>query len=149
MFRISKRGIGYYRLVSEKDDFYVSVKHGEKGYEDDSVKHGEKGYEDDDHIHEVAMMLCDYLNDTATQDYPVEEKAADTKIKDEPYYYANDGLSPIGAFKQGLISMTELIGFYKANVIKYVVRFQSKGNPAQDLHKARDYIDFLLDIYEG
>lgn len=137
MFRISKRGIGYYRLVSEKDDFYVSV------------KHGEKGYEDDEHIHRVAMMLCDYLNDTATQDYPVEEKAADTKAKVEPDYYVNDGLSPIGAFKQGLISMTELIGFYKANVIKYVVRFQSKGNPAQDLHKARDYIDFLLDIYEG
>ena len=114
MFRISKRGIGYYRLVSEKDDFYVSV------------KHGEKGYEDDEYIHKVAMRLCDYLNDTATQDYPVEEKAADTKGKVEP-----------------------VIGFYKANVIKYVVRFQSKGNPAQDLHKARDYIDFLLDIYEG
>ena len=35
MFRVSKGGIGYYRLVSPVDDYYVSVKHGEKGYEDD------------------------------------------------------------------------------------------------------------------
>lgn len=92
MFRISKRGIGYYRLVSDKNDFYVSV------------KHGEKGYEDDEHIHRVAMMLCDYLNDSASKEYPIEKREYDTKIKDEPYYYANDGLSPIGAFKQELIN---------------------------------------------
>lgn len=76
--------------------------------------------------------------------FTIEDKVA----KVEPDYYDHNGLSPIGAFKQGLISMTELTGFYKANIIKYVVRFQNKENPVQDLRKARDYIDFLLDIYE-
>ena len=66
----------------------------------------------------------------------------------EPSYYSQNGLSPLDSFKQGLISKEELIGFCKGNVIKYIVRFQSKGTPIQDLNKAKDYINFLLDIYE-
>ena len=40
----------------------------------------------------------------------------------EPKYYAGNGLSPLEAFKQGLISKEELVGFCKGNVIKYTVR---------------------------
>ena len=140
MFRVSKRGIGYYRLVSPVDDYYVSV------------KHGEKGYEDDEHIYEIANMLCEYLNGQTPVEYPdIDAPNPDTMLKGkaEPSYYVNDGLSPIGAFKQGLVSTMEYVGFCKCNVIKYITRFQSKGNPAQDLHKARDYIGYLLEIYEG
>ena len=134
MFRVSKRGIGYYRLVSQNDDFYVSV------------KHGEKGYEDDEHIKETADMICDYLNGlTPTEDYD----DIPGRDYDEPNYYTMDGLSPIGAFKKGLISTSELVGFCKGNVIKYICRFQSKGSAVEDLRKAKDYINFLLDIYEG
>ena len=39
----------------------------------------------------------------------------------EPDYYAGNGLSPIGAFKQGLVSEEEYIGFLKGNTIKYTV----------------------------
>ena len=134
MFRVSKRGIGYYRLVSQNDDYYVSV------------KHGEKGYEDDEHIHEIAEMICNYLNNSTPKEYPEEAVRGNYE---EPEYYTMDGLSPVGAFKKGLISPAEFIGFCKGNVIKYVCRFQSKGSAVEDLRKAKDYINFLLDIYEG
>ena len=68
-------------------------------------------------------------------------------MKTEPDYYAQNGLSPIGAMKQGLTSQEELIGFYKGNIIKYVVRAGKKGNAVKDLLKARNYINFYLDLF--
>ena len=40
----------------------------------------------------------------------------------EPEYYAKNGLSPLQAFKKGLLSESEYIGFCKGNVIKYTIR---------------------------
>ena len=38
--------------------------------------------------------------------------------RNEPDYYSSNGLSPLKAFEQGLISREEYIGFCKGNVIK-------------------------------
>ena len=67
----------------------------------------------------------------------------------EPEYYKGNGLSPIGAFKQGLISRDELIGFYKGNIIKYVVRAGHKNDAIEDLRKAKSYIDFYLELLDS
>ena len=40
------------------------------------------------------------------------------------------------------------LGFLEGNIIKYIVRYKMKGNPVEDLHKARVYIDLLLKNYE-
>ena len=64
----------------------------------------------------------------------------------QPSYYIQDGLSPIDAFKQGLISKDEFIGFCKGNIIKYVVRCQYKDNSVKDLDKAMDYIKLLKEV---
>ena len=40
------------------------------------------------------------------------------------------------------------LGFLEGNIIKYVTRYKMKGNPVEDLHKARVYIDLLLKQYE-
>ena len=40
------------------------------------------------------------------------------------------------------------LGFLEGNIIKYVTRYKLKGNPVEDLHKARVYIDLLLKQYE-
>jgi len=40
------------------------------------------------------------------------------------------------------------LGFLEGNIIKYVTRYKMKGNPVEDLHKARVYIDLLLKEYE-
>jgi len=68
-------------------------------------------------------------------------------MKKEPDYYAGDGLSPIGAMKQGLISQDEYIGFLKGNIIKYVIRAGKKDDAVKDLQKAKDYINFYMDIF--
>lgn len=35
-------------------------------------------------------------------------------------------------------------GFLLGNVLKYVLRYQKKGQPLQDLKKARHYLDLLI-----
>lgn len=37
---------------------------------------------------------------------------------------------------------------YQANVIKYITRYQHKGTPIQDLEKAKQYIDFIIELRE-
>ena len=75
-------------------------------------------------------------------------KESDTMSKhEEPEYYNSNGLSPIGAFQRGLISQEELIGFYKGNIIKYVVRAGKKDDAVEDLLKAKSYINFYLELF--
>lgn len=61
----------------------------------------------------------------------------------EPDYYASNGLSPLQAFKEGLISEDEYVGFLKGNIIKYVVRAGKKDDPVKDIDKAIDYCHHL------
>lgn len=65
----------------------------------------------------------------------------------EPIYYMSNGLSPLSAFKKGLISEQELIGFCKGNVIKYTVRCGKKDNAVEDIDKAINYLEELKQIY--
>lgn len=67
----------------------------------------------------------------------------------EPDYYASNGLSPLEAFKQGLLSREETIGFIKGNVIKYTVRAGHKENASSDIVKAIDYLTHLKELYEA
>lgn len=66
----------------------------------------------------------------------------------EPDYYAGNGLSPLEAFKKGLLSREETIGFIKGNIIKYVTRAGHKYNASKDMVKAIDYCGHLKRIYE-
>ena len=66
----------------------------------------------------------------------------------EPDYYAGNGLSPLEAFKKGLLSREETIGFIKGNVIKYTVRAGHKHNASEDIVKAIDYLTHLKKLYE-
>ncbi len=61
----------------------------------------------------------------------------------EPNYYSKNGLSPLKAYQQGLLSHDEYIGFIKGNIIKYVVRCDKKGQSLSDLNKAGDYLKLL------
>ena len=80
---------------------------------------------------------------------PIILKESDTMDEgyEEPEYYKSNGLSPIGAFQRGLISKDELIGFYKGNIIKYVVRAGKKESALADLLKAKSYINFYMDLF--
>ena len=65
----------------------------------------------------------------------------------EPNYYNQNGLSPLEAFKMGLLSDEEFIGFCKGNIIKYVIRAEYKDDVVGDLDKAIDYIEWLREFY--
>lgn len=65
----------------------------------------------------------------------------------EPIYYNIYGLSPLQAFKQGLLSEEQYIGFLKGNVIKYTIRCENKGNPIEDIDKAIDYLQHLKEVF--
>lgn len=68
---------------------------------------------------------------------------------EEPKYYNKNGLSPLSAFKQGLLSREELMGFCKGNVIKYIIRLGDKGDDSlSDITKAIDYCNIIYEILE-
>ena len=69
-------------------------------------------------------------------------------MRNEPDYYKKNGLSPIGAFKKGLMSEEQYKGFLIGNVIKYVIRAGSKDNAIQDLNKAKHYLEFYIEYLE-
>jgi len=66
----------------------------------------------------------------------------------EPDYYAGNGLSPLMAFKNGLISKEEYVGFCKGNIIKYIVRAGKKENGKNDIKKAIDYCLKLEEVID-
>jgi len=67
----------------------------------------------------------------------------------EPDYYTKNGLSPIGAFKRGLLSDEQYKGFLMGNVIKYVVRAGNKDDAIRDLEKAKHYLDFYIEWHRN
>ena len=66
----------------------------------------------------------------------------------EPEYYSKNGLSPLQAMKNGLISEEEYVGFCKGNVIKYVVRAGHKDDPLKDIDKAITYLEQLKEYFQ-
>lgn len=57
-------------------------------------------------------------------------------------HYKSNGIQPIDyIMKNGL-------GFCEGNIVKYVTRWRSKGG-VDDLRKARQYIDFLIEAESG
>lgn len=62
----------------------------------------------------------------------------------QPHY--EGGIDPI-TFGKDNLSSSEMNGFYKMNVIKYVARCDRK-NGLEDLQKARDYLNLLIAAYE-
>lgn len=87
--------------------------------------------------------------ETLLDEYSEHPKGDEPEIRlAEPDYYAGNGLSPLEAFKKGLLSRDELIGFIKGNVIKYTVRAGKKENASKDMVKAIDYAGHLKELYE-
>lgn len=94
---------------------------------------------EDDNMEDIPMSIRE-----------LEEKGKEpTEKLDEPDYYASNGLSPLEAFKKGLLSKDEYIGFCKGNVIKYTVRAGKKENASEDIVKAIDYLTHLKRLYES
>ena len=60
----------------------------------------------------------------------------------DPAHYNNLAIQP-----RDYITKNEL-GYNEGNIIKYISRWQSKGG-LTDLKKAKNYIDYLINLVEG
>ena len=61
-----------------------------------------------------------------------------------PEHYNRGGIECIKAIKSSMTD-AEFRGYLKGNAMKYLWRYDSKGNPAQDLAKCAWYLDRLQD----
>ena len=59
-----------------------------------------------------------------------------------PTHY--EGLQPIEVMKR-TFTKEQLIGFHKGNILKYVMRYDKKDG-VKDLVKARDYLNWLIEL---
>ena len=83
------------------------------------------------------------------QNVYVPIKDADSYMKDEvnhPEHYTKGKIEVFDALDDW--SEAGMIGYCVSNVIKYLTRYRSKGNPLQDLKKARWYLDREIEKYE-
>ena len=69
-------------------------------------------------------------------------------MMEEKSYYVVNGLSPLTSMKNGLVSKEEYRGFLIGSALKYLIRFQYKEDPVNDLLKCRDYIDMLIEEFK-
>jgi hypothetical protein len=69
-------------------------------------------------------------------------------VVNSPSHYNSGGIECIEAIEE---SMTEeaFKGYLKGNVQKYMWRYEMKGKPAEDLKKARWYLNKLIEVQEG
>lgn len=78
-----------------------------------------------------------YINNPHQYDLDLSE-ATQTK----PDHYPNAGKKDVIAFCQ-----SNSLGFIEGNIVKYVTRHKSK-NGLEDLHKAKEYLNRLIQTYE-
>ncbi|MGL4756221.1 MAG: DUF3310 domain-containing protein [Aeromonadaceae bacterium] len=60
-----------------------------------------------------------------------------------PSHYADSAIECIDAISASM-SREAFLGYLKGNVQKYAWRYEKKANPAEDLKKARWYLDRLI-----
>jgi hypothetical protein len=63
--------------------------------------------------------------------------------KPEVSHY-NRGSVQLIDFLEANFTPEEYAGYLKGNVIKYISRYQRKGEPLKDLHKALTYLEWLI-----
>lgn len=59
-----------------------------------------------------------------------------------PKHY--EGLQPLEVMRAWM-SEEEYLGFLYGNVLKYLGRYKRKGTPLEDLTKAADYLNMLIE----
>ena len=65
-----------------------------------------------------------------------------------PYHYTQGGIECIEALEAAM-SEDAFKGYCKGNILKYLWRYESKGNPIQDLLKAQWYLERLIQKHEA
>lgn len=101
-------------------------------------------------IAEKFMKIRNYCNGEIESNYKRvfgdDEPTADPV--NHPAHYTQGGIECIDAIRASM-TVEEYAGYLKGQVIKYIWRYRHKGKPAEDLKKARFYLDRLIEQTEG
>lgn len=68
-------------------------------------------------------------------------------IINKPNHYHEGGIDPF-TYGEANLTSTEMLGFYKMNVIKYLTRAGKKDDMIQDFKKAQKYMNKLVEFME-
>jgi hypothetical protein len=93
-------------------------------------------------INGTTKFLEDYIADV-TKEIEAEKK----ELVKAPQHYADRKYQTILVIEDSL-SLDEMKGYCKGNVLKYVSRAGKKDKTAQDLKKARTYLEWLIQLEE-
>jgi hypothetical protein len=74
--------------------------------------------------------------------------AVPADLVNSPAHYKTGGIECIDAIEASL-RIEAFRGYLKGNIEKYVWRYETKGNPKQDLEKAQWYLNKLISTYEA
>ena len=94
------------------------------------------------------VNVCEHDEIVYTSSQYVE--AIEKEVPDavnHPSHYTGSGIECIEAIKASM-TPDALAGYLKGNVQKYLWRYEKKVNPAEDLKKARWYLDYLINELE-
>ena len=69
-------------------------------------------------------------------------------LVNSPAHYKTGSIECIDAIEASL-TKEAFRGYLKGNVEKYVWRYETKGNPKQDLEKAQWYLNKLISTYDA
>jgi hypothetical protein len=70
-----------------------------------------------------------------------------TDLVNSPAHYKTGDVECIEAIEASL-TKDAFRGYLKGNIEKYVWRYETKGNPKQDLEKAQWYLNKLISTYD-
>lgn len=76
----------------------------------------------------------------------MEDKEKEDKVNHPRHYDLPGGGQAIDVIND-MLDDTEIEGYYKGNIIKYIARYKGKGG-AESLKKARWYLDKLIALKE-
>ena len=76
------------------------------------------------------------------------DAVVETPINNPPHYVLRDGSQAMD-FIAATLTPEEFRGYLRGNAIKYLVRFDKKGTPEQDMLKALDYVQRLKQVVDG
>lgn len=66
-------------------------------------------------------------------------------VVNSPEHYRQGGIEAIEAIAASM-TREEYKGYLKGNCMKYLWRYRNKGKPAEDLRKAKWYLDRLINL---
>ena len=96
--------------------------------------------------HSLCAEACDMFRLKKPGSYRSNESEDPTDFNDvrNPEHYCSGGIECLDAIKASM-PHEAFVGYLKGNVIKYIWRYDKKGQPYKDLQKALFYLRRLID----